>query len=58
MGLSCLWAVQQAYKDREKAEKQTAKMEQTMNLKEQREAAKERIKVCVLQFFLINCTII
>ena len=45
MGLSCLWAVHQAYKDREKAEKQASKMEHALSMKEQREAAKERIKV-------------
>ena len=44
MGLSCLRAVHQAYEDRAKAEKMAAKMEKVMILKEQREAAKERIK--------------
>ena len=45
MGLSCLWAVHQAYKDREKAERQASRMEHALSMKEQREAAKERIKV-------------
>ncbi len=45
MGLSCLRAVQQAYRDREVAERQTARLEYVIGMKEQREAAKERIKL-------------
>ena len=45
MGLSCLNAVQQAYRDREKAEKHMAKMEHVLGLRDQKEAAKERIKL-------------
>ena len=45
MGFSCLWAVHQAYKDREKAEKVAAKMESVLSTKEDREAAKERIRL-------------
>ncbi|KAK3594593.1 hypothetical protein CHS0354_000386 [Potamilus streckersoni] len=45
MGLSCLYAVHQAYKDREKAERTAAKMEYIMNLREERDRAKERIKL-------------
>ena len=43
MGLSCLFAVQKAYRDREKAEKATAKMEYIMAMREERQRAKERI---------------
>ena len=45
MGFSCLWAVNQAYQDRAKAEKVAAKMETVLSTKEDREAAKERIKL-------------
>ena len=44
MGLSCLRAVHQAYEDRAKAEKMAAKMEKVLVMKEQREAAKDRIR--------------
>lgn len=43
MGLSCLHAIQQAYKDREKSEKQAAKADYIANMRDNREAAKERI---------------
>ncbi|XP_064650093.1 uncharacterized protein LOC135501748 [Lineus longissimus] len=45
MSLSCLHAVQQAYKDREKAERTNGKIEKILNLRDEREAAKHRIKV-------------
>ena len=45
MGLACLQAVQKAYDARDKAEKMTAKLERVLNLKEQRDAAKEQIKI-------------
>ena len=45
MGLSCLHAVQQAYKEREKAEKRANKLEYVMNMKEQKEYSKERIRL-------------
>lgn len=45
MGLSCLFAVQKAYRDREKAEKATAKMEYIMAMREERQRAKERIQL-------------
>ncbi|KAK7504361.1 hypothetical protein BaRGS_00004227 [Batillaria attramentaria] len=43
MGLSCLVAVQKAYKDREKAEKATARMEYILAMRDERQRAKERI---------------
>lgn len=45
MGLSCLYAVHKAYRDRERAEKTAAKMEHILNLKEERERARERIRL-------------
>ena len=45
MGLSCLLAVQRAYRDREKAEKTTAKMEYILAMREERQHAKERIQL-------------
>ncbi|CAH1786102.1 unnamed protein product [Owenia fusiformis] len=45
MGMSCLRAVQQAYKDRERAEKVAMKLETVLTLKERREDAKERIRI-------------
>ncbi len=45
MGLSCLNAIQQAYTDREKLERKTARLEAVIALKEQRENAKQRIKL-------------
>ena len=45
MGLSCLHAIQQAYKDREKIEQKSAKMEYVLTMREQRDAAKQRIKL-------------
>ena len=45
MGLSCLNAIQQAYRDREKIEQKSAKMEYVLAMKEQRQAAKQRIKL-------------
>lgn len=45
MGLSCLKAVHKAYEERNKAEKQAAKMEFVMRMKEDRENAKERIRM-------------
>lgn len=45
MGMSCLFAVHQAYKDREKAERTAAKMEHIMSMRDERERAKERIKM-------------
>ncbi|XP_077986870.1 uncharacterized protein LOC144441193 [Glandiceps talaboti] len=44
MGMSSLRAVQQAYKDRQDAEKMAAKMDFVMALREQREHAKNRIR--------------
>ncbi|KAL8596772.1 hypothetical protein ACOMHN_053868 [Nucella lapillus] len=43
MGLSCLFAVQKAYREREKAEKTTARMEYILAMREERQRAKERI---------------
>ncbi|XP_041368194.1 uncharacterized protein LOC121382712 [Gigantopelta aegis] len=43
MGMSCLLAVQKAYKDREKAEKSAAKMEHNFSMRQERNRAKERI---------------
>lgn len=45
MGMSCLFAVHQAYKDREKAERTASKMEHILNMRDERERAKERIKM-------------
>lgn len=45
MGMSCLFAVHQAYKDREKAEKTASKMEHILSMRDERERAKERIKL-------------
>lgn len=45
MGMSCLFAVHQAYKDREKAEKTASKMEHILNMRDERDRAKERIKL-------------
>lgn len=45
MGISSLLAVHQAYKDREKAEKTVAKMEHILNLRDERDRAKERIRI-------------
>jgi phenylalanyl-tRNA synthetase alpha subunit len=45
MSLSCLHAVQKAYKDREKAERTNSKIEQIVNLRDERDTAKHRIKL-------------
>ena len=45
MGLTCLQAIQQAYKDRERAERRAHKLETVSNMKEERSAAKQRIKL-------------
>ena len=45
MGISSLLAVHQAYRDREKAEKTAAKMEYILNLRDERDRAKERIRL-------------
>lgn len=45
MGISSLLAVHQAYKDREKAEQAAAKMEHILNLRDERDRAKERIRL-------------
>lgn len=45
MGMSCLFAVHQAYKDREKAERTASKMEHILSMRDERERAKERIKM-------------
>ena len=45
MGMSCLFAVHQAYKDREKAERTASKMEHILTMREERDRAKERIKI-------------
>jgi hypothetical protein len=45
MGFSCLRAVEQAYKDRAKAEKQVQKQEFIMGLRDQKEAAKDRVRL-------------
>ena len=45
MGMSCLFAVHQAYKDREKAEKTASKMEHMLSMRDERDRAKERIKL-------------
>ncbi|XP_033098701.1 uncharacterized protein LOC117102517 [Anneissia japonica] len=44
MGMSCLRAIQQAYKDRIRAEKANIRLECIANLKEQREEGKQRAK--------------
>ncbi|KAK6196198.1 hypothetical protein SNE40_001468 [Patella caerulea] len=43
MAMSCLFAVQKAYKEREKAEKAAAKMEHILNVRDEKVRAKERI---------------
>ena len=43
MGMSCLFAVQKAYKDREKAEKYAGKMDRIFNMRQERNRAKDRI---------------
>lgn len=45
MGMSCLRAVQQAYRDREKMEQHALKMEYVMSMKEQRENSRDRVKL-------------
>jgi hypothetical protein len=45
MGISSLLAVHQAYQDREKAERAAAKMEHILNLRDERDRAKERIRL-------------
>ena len=45
MGMSCLFAVHQAYNDREKAERKAAKMEYILSMREERDRAKERIRM-------------
>ena len=45
MAMSCLFAVHQAYKDREKAERTANKMEHILSMREERDRAKERIKM-------------
>ncbi|KAH3791615.1 uncharacterized protein LOC127838746 isoform X2 [Dreissena polymorpha] len=45
MGMSCLFAVHQAYKDREKAEKTAMKMEHILSMRDERDRAKERIRL-------------
>ena len=45
MGLSCLRAVQQAYKDRNIAERTAIRSENVMRMKDQRDAAKDRTKM-------------
>lgn len=45
MGLSSLRAVQQAYKDRDSAERQSAKVDYITSLRDQRELAKSRHKL-------------
>lgn len=45
MGISSLLAVHQAYRDREKAEQTAAKMEHILNMRDERDRAKERIKI-------------
>ena len=54
MGLSCLHAVQQAYKDREKAEKTAAKMSFIIQQKEERQAARHRIKIYQVVYVVLN----
>ena len=45
MGLACLHAVQQAYRDRERAESLTAKTELVARMRARRELAKDRVKM-------------
>lgn len=45
MGISSLLAVHQAYRDREKAERSAAKMENILNLRDEKDRAKERIRL-------------
>ncbi|ELT97561.1 hypothetical protein CAPTEDRAFT_143173 [Capitella teleta] len=45
MGMSCLNAVHKAYEERQKVEKTAAKMEFVLRLKEDREQAKERVRL-------------
>ncbi|XP_074661836.1 uncharacterized protein LOC141914513 [Tubulanus polymorphus] len=45
MGFSCLQAVQNAYKERARAERTAIKMERIMNRRDDRDAAKQRIKI-------------
>lgn len=45
MSMSCLYAVHQAYKDRDKAERTATKMEHILNMRDERDKAKERIKL-------------
>jgi hypothetical protein len=45
MGFSCLRAVEQAYKDRAKAEKNAQKQDFVMSMRDQKEAAKERVRL-------------
>ena len=45
MGMSCLNAVHKAYEERHKAERRAAKLEYVMNMKEDRDTAKERIRL-------------
>ena len=54
MGLSCLRAVYQAYDDRERAEKEAAKLQHVKEQREIRDAVKRRIKmykVCSISRF-------
>lgn len=45
MGISSLLAVHQAYRDREKAEQTASKMEHILNMRDERDRAKERIRI-------------
>lgn len=45
MGISSLLAVHQAYRDREKAEQTAAKMEHILTMRDERDRAKERIRL-------------
>ncbi|XP_005095281.1 uncharacterized protein LOC101845313 [Aplysia californica] len=45
MGLSCLMAVHKAYREREKAEKAAARMENILGMREERQRAKDRINM-------------
>lgn len=45
MSMSCMFAVQQAYKDRSRSERATAKMEYIIGMKEERDRAKQRIRL-------------
>lgn len=44
MGMTCLQAIQQAYRDRERAERKAASVECVIGMREQSQAAKERIR--------------